>query len=122
MQKRRPPEHERQDFSDRRRVLFRRRLASEIGVAARGFDDGGADEQRERQAGKADEIKRLPPADMLRPPSADGRADGRADRYGQREDRKGGAAFEFRKVVRDERMRRRTAAGLADGGEYARAE
>ena len=42
--------------------------------------------------------------------------------HGQREDRKRGAALELRKVVRDERVRRRAAAGLADRRADARAE
>ena len=87
---------------------------------ARRFPHGEAHEEREHNAGQADDDEGIPPAQVLIAPAADCRADRRPHRNRQRVERKGGAASSFRKVVGDERVRWWAATRFADGRADAR--
>ena len=80
------------------------------------------EDQGDHDAGHAREGKRHTPTEVLVAPAAEGGAERRADRHAQGVDRECGAPSALRKVVRDERVRRRAASSLANRRADARGE
>ena len=107
----------RQHFGEPRRLHGGGPLRGQaIRHAARWLAHREAHGQRQQDAGQTDEDEGVAPSQGLVAPTAHERTERGADRHGQRVGGERGAAPAAGKVVGDERMRRRAAAGFADRG------
>ena len=114
----RPLPQQTEHRADRRR---RARIdAHRFRNAARRLLQRQAHDQREQQTGQADDHERGAPVERVVDPAAGERADHRADRNAERINAERGGAAVLREHVGDHRVRRRTAAGFANGHTDAR--